>query len=108
MGLQSKGLYLSIWRSYLPQIVKAILVTEIMNKIQLDGQLFKKAGDRKSYSFNLEIKNGRIDNNIGGSAVARDLETIITGSDHVKKLISEIHMKINMDDKFLLNVKKVQ
>ena len=57
---------------------KAIISGNCRNTIQLDKELFQQAGKRKDYSFKLEYTNGIVSNNISGSAVARDLDNVIT------------------------------
>lgn len=79
-NLVSKGKYVGIWNAYLEDIKKAINSDILWNTIQLDKELFKKAGNRGNYTFNIKYINGKVSNNISGSAVARDLDRVITDS----------------------------
>lgn len=50
---------------------------------------FEAVGDREKagYQFNLEFSQGKVINNISGSAVARDLRDIIYSDSFAKELI---------------------
>ena len=63
----------------------------------MDRGEFSKVGNRKSYSFSLEMAQGRVSNNISGSAVARDLAGVLTGSSLVMQFLKAGTYKINMD-----------
>lgn len=70
--------YVQIWEQHSDEIQKALENGIIQNTIQLDRSLFEKVGNRKSYSFRLQYINGKVSNNIGGSAVARDLDKYLS------------------------------
>lgn len=72
---RSKNKYVSIWEHYLPQIQKGIHEGKL--SMLLDKAAFFKAGERRSYSFLIKFKDNRVINNIGGSAVARDLVKVL-------------------------------
>lgn len=76
----STGKYVGIWTAYLEDIKKAINSDILWNTIQLDKELFKQAGNRGNYTFNIKYINGKVSNNISGSAVARDLDKVIKDS----------------------------
>ncbi|SFB71960.1 GIY-YIG nuclease family protein [Kaistella jeonii] len=76
----TKGKYVGIWTAYLSEIKKAIISDNSRSTIKLDKELFQQAGNRKDYSFKLEYTNGIVSNNNSGSAVARDLDNILTNN----------------------------
>lgn len=71
------GKYTGIWTAFLEDIKTAINSGVVKNVIQLDKRLFQQAGNRSNYSFRLEYSNGKVSNNIAGSAVARDLDKVL-------------------------------
>ncbi|MHB2149706.1 hypothetical protein ACX8XP_11670 [Calditrichota bacterium LG25] len=83
MSSFSKGKYINLWRSILNEIENKIKDSVQPQSIQLDEKDFKNVGNRSSYSFNLEFKDGQIINNIRGSAVARDLARYPFGEVHI-------------------------
>lgn len=107
MNTVSAGKYIKLWRNYLPRIEQELSDISTQKVIQLDSNDFDKVGNRRSYSFNLEYESGIVSNNICGSAVARDLVSVIAESDSIKKLIETGHIKINMDKGFSLHLKKI-
>lgn len=77
---QISGKYVSIWSSYLKEIQTAIESPIMINKIVLDKDLFLNTRNRKNYSFNIIYNNNTVTNNIRGSAVARDLDKVLTSN----------------------------
>lgn len=73
----SAGKYIGIWTAYLEDIKTAINSGMVRSVIQLDKRLFQQAGNRSNYSFRLGYTNAQVSNNIGGSAVARDLDKVL-------------------------------
>lgn len=71
------GKYISIWNSYLKEIKNALSNGNGKNIILLNKNLFFTAENRKSFAFKLEYNQGKVMNNIEGSAVARDLYKIL-------------------------------
>jgi len=98
--------YEDIWDMLLPQIRKG-LKDSIPTEIQLQKEYFDKVGNRKLYSFNLEFINGRIANNVGGSAVARDLARVMQSDDDIQTTLNNKHIKIRMDKYFTVYIKRV-
>jgi hypothetical protein len=71
---------------------------------------FEEIGDRNisGYTFNLEIKDGKLVNNIRGTAVARDLFEVLKSSRNSKELMSNNHFKINMNVDFKLKIQIIK
>lgn len=104
MSTSSENKYTALWQSYINQIHRKLTDSNEPQTIQLDKDKFAKVGNRKSYSFNLEYKNGVVNNNIGGSAVARDLDKVISKSEAIKSILKNGYCKINLDKNFVLHI----
>ena len=102
----SQGKYSNIWRNTLPAISEILDSSESQGSIELNSKDFELAGNRKSYSFNLEFDNGIVSNNISGSAVARDLAAELTSSSFIKSVLNNSYFKIRMDKNFTLRISK--
>lgn len=105
---KSKGKYVNLWKNKLALFQQKIEIGSKKQNIQIAAKEFTNVGNRKSYSFNLEFIDGIVDNNIGGSAVARDLASVINESSTIKRLIKKGHYKINMDKDFCLWIQKIE
>ncbi len=70
-------------------------------------QDFESAGDRgkSGYTFSITMENGKVINNIGGSAVARDLYEALKSDDAIKAMLQDKSVKINVGKSFLLSIK---
>lgn len=99
-------LYVPVWKKYLDQIKRTIEL-DLGEGFPIPGINFKKAGDRKSYAFRLEIKNGKVANDISGSAVARDLAFLLLEHGN-KKLLAGKHFFVRMSESFYVEVYPVK
>jgi len=99
-----QNLYTKIWRKVSPDILDLIVYTNNQASIQLSNEMFEAAGSRKDYSFNLELVDGRISNNIEGSAVARDLAEVILNSSDWADFLSNKHIKIALNQEFTFRI----
>ena len=100
--------YLTTWKRYIPVIrlhLKKSLTEEQSFKLNITD--FESAGDRgkSGYTFNLTLENGKVTNNISGSAVARDLFEALKGDDTIKAFLQERAVKISVGKSFLLSIK---
>lgn len=104
----SKGtrLYEGIWRNMNPRILEFLMSNKKEISIQLDSGKFENAGNRKSYSFNLEFTSGKVGNNIGGSAVARDLASVLENLSSISPILKEGKFKFRLDSGFCLFITK--
>lgn len=105
MSEQNK--YLDLWSDKRNLIKEKLKIAQNLQSIQLSSSEFKTVGNRKDYSFNLEFENGRVKNDISGSAVARDLAKVLEGAPDVKAVLNSGHFKINMDKNFCLWIQKL-
>ncbi|TSD66089.1 hypothetical protein FFF34_001425 [Inquilinus sp. KBS0705] len=100
--------YLTTWRKYIPVIrlhLKKSLVQEQSFKLNITD--FESAGDRgkSGYTFNLTIENGKVTNNISGSAVARDLFEALKTDETIKAMLQDKSIKISIGKSFILSIK---
>jgi len=96
--------YVELWQTNISLIKEKLIVATEKQFIQLNPDDFDKVGNRKKYSFNLEYIDGKVINNINGSAVARDLAKVLGSSTEIKSILAKGYFKINMDQKFRLCV----
>jgi hypothetical protein len=100
--------YLTTWKRYLPVIrlhLKKSLNEEQQFKLNITD--FESAGDRgkSGYTFNLALENGKVTNNISGSAVARDLFEALKSDDTIKAMLQDRSIKISVGKSFVLTIK---
>jgi len=104
--MASTGKYTDLWTKQRISIKEKLGIATTKQSIQLNSDDFNKVGNRSSYSFNLEFVNGIVSNNLGGSAVARDLAQVLENSNEIKEILKTGHYKINMDRQFCLWIEK--
>lgn len=100
--------YLITWKKYMPVIrlhLKKSLLEEQQFKLNITD--FEAAGNRgkSGYTFNINMENGKVTNNISGSAVARDLYELLKADDAIKELLKNKNVKMSVGKSFVLNIK---
>ncbi|HTE00415.1 MAG TPA: hypothetical protein VK668_14075 [Mucilaginibacter sp.] len=100
--------YLQTWKKYIPVIrlhLKKSVTEEQQFRLNITD--FESAGDRgkSGYTFNLQLENGKVTNNISGSAVARDLYESLKTDDLIKAFMQEKSIKISVGKSFMLTIK---
>ena len=100
--------YLTTWRKYIPVIrlhLKRSLTEDQSFKLNITD--FESAGDRgkSGYTFNIAMENGKVTNNISGSAVARDLYEALKTHEAIKAMLQEKNIKISVGKSFILSIK---
>lgn len=100
--------YLLTWKKYLPVIrlhLKRSLNEEQQFKLNITD--FESAGERgkSGYTFNLQMENGKVMNNISGSAVARDLYESLKNDEAAKAFLQDKSVKISVGKSFMLTIK---
>ena len=100
------GKYSNYWKTILPSIKEKMKKSDSygFSKIQLSQRKFEQLGDRKRYSFNLQFNGVEVTNNIGGSAVARDLAKVMKDDSETRKLLMNARYNIKMDQSFVLKI----
>jgi hypothetical protein len=100
--------YLTTWRKYIPVIrlhLKKSLTEDQSFKLNITD--FESAGDRgkSGYTFSLVMDNGKVTNNISGSAVARDLYEALRTDETIKAMLQDKNIKISVGKTFVLSIK---
>jgi hypothetical protein len=100
--------YLTTWKRYIPVIrlhLKRSLNEEQQFKLNITD--FESAGDRgkSGYTFNIALENGKVTNNISGSAVARDLYEALKADEAIKTMLQNKSIKISVGKSFMLSIK---
>lgn len=101
--MSSSGKYIDLWSKKRGDIENILKNGNTKHALALNAKDFKQVGNRKSYTFNLEFKERKVSNNIKSSAVARDLEHVLSNSESIKVG----HLKLNMDKDFILHIQKI-
>jgi hypothetical protein len=100
--------YLQTWKKYIP-VIRLYLKKSVTEDQQFKLNItdFESAGDkgRSGYTFNLQMENGKVTNNISGSAVARDLFELLKADDVIKAFLQEKSVKISVGKSFMLTIK---
>lgn len=105
--MKTSGKYIDLWTNQRQSIKNKLENISTKQLIQLNQEDFEKVGNRASYSFNLEYHNGVVVNNIDGTAVARDLVSVLEASNEIKNILKVGRYKINMDTHFCLWIQKL-
>lgn len=101
------NLYYPLWKRYEAvlaiQLKKALTTEQEINFTKSD---FHSLGNRNKsdYSFSLELENGKVKNNISGSAVARDLYDILINNPKIKELLQGNHFKFSLGKAYVLKI----
>ena len=105
-NMNTSGKYIDLWTKKRSEIFKRMNLASPKELLQLNSEEFENVGKRKSYSFNLQFENGKVCNNIEGSAVARDLVNVMVNSPEIMKLINSNSYNIKLDKDFCLLIQK--
>jgi hypothetical protein len=103
-------MYTQIWNKYLP-IIKILLKRSVASDQLLNLNItdFERAGvARKSgYKFNIHFVNGRVDNIINTSPLAKDLAAVMLQDPTVVELMKHNDYHLNMTAKFVIGIKHI-
>lgn len=95
------GLYTEIWKSVLPGILEVVKNGKSGSYTLKDKEeLFKTAGNRKTYSFRADFEDGICTSNLDGTAVGRDLRDVVTSSAEFRKVCQGKSVTIRMGKNF--------
>lgn len=101
-------MYTQIWSKYLP-IIRILLKKSAANDQVLNLNItdFERAGlaRKAGYKFNILFSNGRVDNIISTSELAKDLASELLQDAVVKELFARNDYQISMNAKFQLSIK---
>ena len=99
------------WKKYLPVII--ILLKRSVNEPQTltmnHTDFARAAGGRKiKYSFhNLFLNNGRIDNTVKHSPLAREFAEVLQENEQSKILLQKQNLEFSMNNDFQLTIKNL-
>ena len=100
--------YLARWNKYLPVIrlhlKKAIAEDQ---RIVLDEVDFKTVGNRTAsgYTFNLEVANGKVTNDISGTVVAVTLFEVLKDDAVCRSILNTRRTKISLGKNYTLQIR---
>jgi hypothetical protein len=101
-------MYTQTWLKYLP-IIKILLKRSVNGHqlLNLNTSDFEKLGaTRKAgYKFNIQFSNGRVNNVISSSEMAKDLSSVLLEDKTVKELFTQNDYQVDMNAKFQLGIK---
>lgn len=103
--MNEANIYIPLWQKYRPVIISKMKeATHALQSYLLSKHEFEAIGERNNagYGFNLEISNGKVINNIEGTAVARDLYDVLRNSETAREIMKDKYFKINMSRDFKL------
>lgn len=103
MDMRKSNLYVPLWTACLPKIKEALKNKSKDRTIPLKKEILDSFGDRKSYTFRLELEKGVAANNIKGSAVARELYAVLSDDLGTKKLLTGKKV-FRLDSSFNLHI----
>lgn len=99
--MASNGQYYPLWENNRARIIKAIIYGG--GKIALSGADFIRSGNRDSYSFRIDYKDGQPTKR-GGSAVARDLQDILEHDSSFYTVMAGKDVVIRMGNSFEVEI----
>ncbi|MDZ4846989.1 MAG: hypothetical protein SH857_15760 [Chitinophagales bacterium] len=107
MAIESQS-YFALWNKYRPAILQLMKgATQEPQRYQLSDHEFKAVGGVKSgYAFSLETLGDKASNNIGVSAIARDLILMLQQSKTGTLLMKETSYHLRLDSHFVFHVAK--
>ncbi len=103
--MTNSNLYIEVWTKILPYILQSL--KNGGGSYNLNPELFLNVGNRKSsgYGFRLDIVNGKVPVK-SGSAVARDLKTVLESCSEFRSLSLNKTITIRMGRNFDLHIIK--
>jgi hypothetical protein len=96
-------MHTQIWDKYLP-VIKILLKKSASEAqtLNLNIQDFERKSGNK---FNLHFQNGRADNAINASPLAKDFASTLLGDDAVKNLFKGGEYELSLNNKYQLGIK---
>jgi hypothetical protein len=103
-------MYTQVWIRYLP-VIKILLKKSVAGEqtLGLNKTDFERAGMARkvAFKFHIEFSNGRVDNVIRSSVLAKDLASVLLEDEIVKERFVQNDYHIDMNAKFQLSIKYV-
>ncbi len=103
--------YVNLWKNTLPAILEAlenVIESHEFRQIKMKEDSFIEIGNRISsgYTFRLDIVDGNVPIK-KGTAVARDLKTVLDDSPKFNKLSAGRYLLIRMGKDFILHIEEL-
>lgn len=100
-------MYTRLWNKYLP-IIKILLKRALISEQTLEMNVtdFERAGvaRKAGYKFLIRFSNGKVDNVISSSVLAKELSVLLLEDKVVNNLLAQNDYHISMNSKFQLNM----
>ena len=103
------SVYVSLWSKYRPMILQLMVnADKEPQQYKLSPHEFKALGQKEKtgFVFVLEAFNGKAQNKIGTSVIARDLLQVLQQSQKASQLMREATYQLSMDKQFVFHVSK--
>ena len=109
--MKEAEVYQLIWRKYLPVItmrLKQVVRTGEPVTIGMYKFEFQSEGNKKKsgYHFNLEMKDGRVANDIGKNLPAKELSDMLRQDPNTRPILNEGYFTITLSPEFILTIDK--
>jgi hypothetical protein len=109
--MKEEGKYSHFWMKYTAVIHVLLKKTENENqKLQLYKHEFENIGHRRNapVSFSLNLINGRAQNIVSSTAIARDLWRVLDNHPATRNWLKERNVKISIEKNYELQFEKIQ
>jgi hypothetical protein len=108
--MKDEGKYLHLWMKYAAVIRVLLKNTEVENqKLQLYKHEFENSGHKQNtnFTFSFDLINGRAQNIVSTTAIARDLWQVLDNHSATKNWLKERKIKISIGKSFELQFEKI-
>jgi len=109
--IRDEGKYMHLWMKYAAVIRVLLKKTDNeTQKLRLFKHEFENNGFRQNanFSFSLDLINGRAQNIVSSTAIARDLWRVLDESTSTKNWLKDRKVKISIDKSYELQLQKIE
>jgi hypothetical protein len=104
----NEGKFLALWTKYLP-VIRILLKKAVNEEQQIPvGKMELQSIDNRknaSFSFNMEIINGKVENSIAVQPMGKDLFSVLNGDSVVRTFMLDKNINIQMTKSSLLTIR---
>jgi hypothetical protein len=104
----NEGKFLALWTKYLP-VIRILLKKAVNEEQQIPvGKMELQSIDNRknaSFSFNMEIINGKVENSIGVQPMGKDLFSVLNSDSVVRTFMLDKNINIQMTKSSLLTIR---
>ncbi len=109
--MKEAEVYQTLWKRYLPVIsmkLKQVIRNNESAHVGMYKFEFHSSGKKKKsgYQFDLNIRNGRVVNDVSTSAVALQLSEMLRADPTIKSLLNSGHFNFNLNSDFILTIQQ--